>query len=90
MPGGVPAAAARRRGGGGAVRAEPALVPIYIAALGPANLALTGELDLVVAVSAEFTADIEADIQASRAAGWRHAAGTRSRPARSGARGAVS
>jgi F420-dependent oxidoreductase-like protein len=84
-------------------RAEPALVPIYIAALGPANLALTGELadgwignsffpessevffgplgaaaqqagrslsdlDLVVAVSVEFTEDIEA-------AGRRHAAG---------------
>jgi F420-dependent oxidoreductase-like protein len=88
-------------------RAEPALVPIYIAALGPANLALAGELadgwignsfftesaavflgplgaaarqagrsladlDLVVAVSAEFTADSEADIEA---AGRRHAAG---------------
>jgi F420-dependent oxidoreductase-like protein len=84
-------------------RAEPAFVPIYIAALGPANLALTGELadgwignsfftgssevffgplgaaarragrslsdlDLVVAVSAEFTEDVEA-------AGRRHAAG---------------
>jgi F420-dependent oxidoreductase-like protein len=93
-------------GGEGAairLRAEPAFVPIYIAALGPANLALTGELadgwignsffpessdvffgplgaaarqadrslsdlDLVVAVSAEFTEDIEA-------AGRRHAAG---------------
>jgi F420-dependent oxidoreductase-like protein len=93
-------------GGEGAAirsRAEPRLVPIYIAALGPANLALTGELadgwignsffpespevylgplragarqagrsladlDLVVAVSAEFTEDIEA-------AGRRHAAG---------------
>jgi len=93
-------------GGEGAAirsRAEPAFVPIYIAALGPANLALTGELadgwignsffpessqaflgplgaaarragrplsdlDLVVAVSAEFTDDIEA-------AGRRHAAG---------------
>src|SRR3974390_2506116 len=34
-------------GGEGAAirsRAEPALVPIYVAALGPANLALTGEL----------------------------------------------
>ena len=97
-------------GGEGAAirsRAEPALVPIYIAALGPANLALTGELadgwignsfftesaqvflgplgaaakqagrsladlDLVVAVSAEFTAGTEADIEA---AGRRHAAG---------------
>src|SRR3984957_5966684 len=84
-------------------RADPAFVPIYISALGPANLALTGELadgwignsffpessdvffgplgaaalqarrslsdlDLVVAVSAEFTEDIEA-------AGRRHAAG---------------
>jgi F420-dependent oxidoreductase-like protein len=84
-------------------RAEPRLVPIYIAALGPANLELTGELadgwignsfftessevywgplragarqagrsladlDLVVAVSAEFTEDIAA-------AGRRHAAG---------------
>ena len=84
-------------------RAEPAPVPIYIAALGPANLALTGELadgwignsffpespdtffgplaaaarragrslsdlDLVVAVSVEFTEDVEA-------AGRRHAAG---------------
>jgi F420-dependent oxidoreductase-like protein len=93
-------------GGEGAAirsRAEPAFVPIYIAALGPANLALTGELadgwignsfftgssevffgplgaaarragrslsdlDLVVAVSAEFTEDVEA-------AGRRHAAG---------------
>ena len=93
-------------GGEGAAirsRAEPAFVPIYIAALGPANLALTGELadgwignsffpassqvffgplgaaatqagrsladlDLVVAVSAEFTEDIEA-------AGRRHADG---------------
>ncbi len=93
-------------GGEGAAirsRAEPRLVPIYIAALGPANLALTGELadgwignsfftqsseaylgplragarqagrsladlDLVVAVGAEFTEDIEA-------AGRRHAAG---------------
>jgi F420-dependent oxidoreductase-like protein len=93
-------------GGEGAAirsRAEPAHVPIYIAALGPANLALTGELadgwvgnsffpessdvffgplgaaarqagrsladlDLVVAVSAEFTEDIAA-------AGRRHAAG---------------
>jgi F420-dependent oxidoreductase-like protein len=97
-------------GGEGAAirsRAEPAFVPIYIAALGPANLALTGELadgwvgnsflvessrvffgpleagaeragrsladlDLVVAVSAEFTEDVEADIAA---AGRRHAAG---------------
>ena len=96
-------------GGEGAAirsRAEPAFVPIYIAALGPANLALTGELadgwignsffpassrvffdpleaaakqagrsladlDLVVAVSAEFTEDIE-DIEA---AGRRHADG---------------
>ncbi|TVZ06814.1 LLM class flavin-dependent oxidoreductase [Trebonia kvetii] len=84
-------------------RAEPCLIPIYIAALGPANLALTGELadgwignsfftesadaffaplgaaarqagrslsdlDLVVAVSLEFTEDIEA-------AGRRHADG---------------
>ena len=84
-------------------RAEPCIVPIYIAALGPANLALTGELadgwignsfftesadvffaplgaaarqagrslsdlDLVVAVSLEFTEDIEA-------AGRRHADG---------------
>ena len=93
-------------GGEGAAirsRAEPAFVPIYIAALGPANLALTGELadgwignsffpessevfcgpigaaarrvgrslsdlDLVVAVSVEFTDDVEA-------AGRRHAAG---------------
>jgi F420-dependent oxidoreductase-like protein len=97
-------------GGAGAAirsRAEPAFVPVYIAALGPANLALTGELadgwvgnsflvesspvffgplgaaarqagrslsdlDLVVAVSAEFTADDPADIEA---AGRRHAAG---------------
>jgi F420-dependent oxidoreductase-like protein len=84
-------------------RAAPCFVPIYVAALGPANLALTGELadgwignsffprtsrvffdpiaaaaqragrslsdlDLVVAVSVEFTSDIEA-------AGRRHAAG---------------
>ena len=84
-------------------RAEPCIIPIYIAALGPANLALTGELadgwignsfftesadaflaplgaaarqagrslsdlDLVVAVSLEFTEDIEA-------AGRRHADG---------------
>jgi alkanesulfonate monooxygenase SsuD/methylene tetrahydromethanopterin reductase-like flavin-dependent oxidoreductase (luciferase family) len=84
-------------------RADPCLVPIYVAALGPANLALTGELadgwignsffpessevffgpigaaarragrslsdlDLVVAVSVEFTDDVEA-------AGRRHAAG---------------
>ncbi len=66
-------------GGAGAAirsRAEPAFVPVYIAALGPANLALTGELaglDLVVAVSAEFTEDIEA-------AGRRHAAVRRYRP----------
>ena len=84
-------------------RAEPCPVPIYVAALGPANLALTGELadgwignsffpasadvffgpigaaarqagrsladvDLVVAVSVEFTGDVEA-------AGRRHADG---------------
>jgi F420-dependent oxidoreductase-like protein len=84
-------------------RADACFVPIYVAALGPANLALTGELaegwignsffpespetffgplgaaarhagrslsdlDLVVAVSVEFTEDIEA-------AGRRHAAG---------------
>src|SRR5215469_6509380 len=84
-------------------RAGACFVPIYVAALGPANLALTGELadgwignsfftdssevffgqlgaaarqagrslsdlDLVVAVSVEFTEDIEA-------AGRRHAAG---------------
>lgn len=93
-------------GGEGAAirsRAEPCPVPVYIAALGPANLALTGELadgwignsfftesagtffgplgtaarkagrsltdlDLVVAVSVEFTEDIEA-------AGRRHADG---------------
>jgi F420-dependent oxidoreductase-like protein len=93
-------------GGDGAAirsRAEPCFVPVYVAALGPANLALTGELadgwignsffpespevffgplgaaarqagrslsdlDLVVAVSVEFTEDIEA-------AGRRHAAG---------------
>jgi len=93
-------------GGEGAAirsRAEPAFVPVYIAALGPANLALTGEvadgwignsffvesspvffgplgaaavragrsladLDLVVAVSAELTDDVEA-------AGRRHADG---------------
>jgi len=83
--------------------AEAGFVPVYVAALGPANLALTGELadgwignsffpessevffgplgaaarqagrslsdlDLVVAVSVEFTEDIEA-------AGRRHAAG---------------
>ena len=83
--------------------AEASFVPVYVAALGPANLALTGELadgwignsffpessevffgplgtaarqagrslsdlDLVVAVSVEFTEDIEA-------AGRRHAAG---------------
>jgi F420-dependent oxidoreductase-like protein len=93
-------------GGEGAAirsRAEPCFVPVYVAALGPANLALTGELadgwignsfftessrvffdplqaaaeqagrslsdlDLVVAVSAEFTEDIAA-------AGRRHADG---------------
>jgi F420-dependent oxidoreductase-like protein len=84
-------------------RADPCFVPVYVAALGPANLALTGELadgwignsfftetsevffgpigaaarragrslsdlDLVVAVSVEFTDDVEA-------AGRRHAAG---------------
>ena len=84
-------------------RAGACVVPVYVAALGPANLALTGELadgwigtsfftessevflgpigaaarragrsladlDLVVAVSVEFTDDIEA-------AGRRHAAG---------------
>jgi len=84
-------------------RATACFVPVYVAALGPANLALTGELadgwignsffpessevffgplgaaarqagrslsdlDLVVAVSVEFTEDIEA-------AGRRHAAG---------------
>jgi F420-dependent oxidoreductase-like protein len=84
-------------------RAAACFIPIYVAALGPANLALTGELadgwignaffpessevffgpigaaagragrslsdlDLVVAVSVEFTADVEA-------AGRRHAAG---------------
>ena len=84
-------------------RAGACFVPVYVAALGPANLALTGELadgwignsffpgsaqvffgplgaaaqqagrslsdlDLVVAVSVEFTEDIEA-------AGRRHAAG---------------
>jgi F420-dependent oxidoreductase-like protein len=84
-------------------RAAPCFVPVYVAALGPANLALTGELadgwignsffpessevflgpiaaaarragrppsdlDLVVAVSVEFTDDVEA-------AGRRHAAG---------------
>jgi alkanesulfonate monooxygenase SsuD/methylene tetrahydromethanopterin reductase-like flavin-dependent oxidoreductase (luciferase family) len=84
-------------------RAEPCFIPVYISALGPANLALTGELadgwignsffpesaevffgplgaaarqagrslsdlDLVVAVSLEFTEDIEA-------AGRRHADG---------------
>ncbi len=84
-------------------RAAPCAVPIYVAALGPANLALTGELadgwignsfftqssevffgpiraaaqqagrslsdlDLVVAVSVEFTEDVES-------AGRRHAAG---------------
>ena len=84
-------------------RADACFVPVYVAALGPANLALTGELadgwignsffpetsevffgpigaaarragrslsdlDLVVAVSVEFTDDVEA-------AGRRHAAG---------------
>jgi F420-dependent oxidoreductase-like protein len=84
-------------------RAAPCFVPVYVAALGPANLALTGELadgwignsffpessrvffgplaaaarragrslsdlDLVVAVSVEFTEDVEA-------AGRRHADG---------------
>ena len=88
-------------------RAEPVPIPVYVAALGPANLRLTGELadgwignsffpktadvffdpiadgatqagrsladiDRVVAVSVEFTADDPADIEA---AGRRHAAG---------------
>ena len=96
-------------GGAGAAirsRAGACFVPIYVAALGPANLALTGELadgwignsffpgssevffgplgaaarqagrslsdlDRVVAVSVEFTADTEG----MQAAGRRHAAG---------------
>ena len=88
-------------------RAPACFVPVYVAALGPANLALTGELadgwignsffpessevffgpigaaarhagrslsnlDLVVAVSVEFTDDTVDDIEA---AGRRHAAG---------------